>query len=310
MTNVIPFNFQVPAHARNAKSAAMQAMAGGMAGGGFGNRISLKNSKFRLIQQGKEVEVLQVSSLDVVIFALAPHVQRIYYDGVYETGSKDKPACYSLDGITPAADSTKLQSTKCTICPQNVKGSGRQGNTKACAYKKRVIVLPPDDLEGMPYALDISGMSMFGDDIPSDNKFSFKGFFEKLSAHSVAIDAIVTRLSFDDAASVPKLHFGPVRVLTEEEYGVVLQRVNDPEVQKMLKDLVNEVEVEQFEQQKPVAPAVQQVVAPVVPPVVVVPPKKGFGGGAVKEVPAPVVVKSENVVSVDLDLEALKRFDD
>lgn len=316
------FKAQQPAHVRNMQSKAMQAMESGLGGGGFGNRISLKGSRFHLVQNGVDTETLQESYLDTVIFALANAVQRTYYEGIYDPNSKDRPTCFSHDGITPSPESPKLQSIKCAVCPQNVKGSGRQGNTKACAYKKRVVVLPPQDLEGAAYALDVNGQSMFGEQSESRNLFSFKGYFEKLKAHGVAIDAIVTRLTFDPQASVPKLHFSPIRALTEEEYAVVAQRVEDPEVQKMLKDLTNEVEMEAFEQTAHL-PAPQPISPPKAPPPPPpkkeVPPKgvgglvsesvtkKGFGGGgqtaAPKATPAPAKALS-------VDLESLANFDD
>lgn len=300
----------LPAHVRNKNSSTMQAMAGGMAGGGFGNRISLRGSRFRLIQNGSDLGALPNPTLDVVVFAMASAVQRFYYESAYEPGMKEAPTCFSVDGKTPSDESPKKQSAVCATCAQNVKGSARQGGGKACAYKKRVVVLSPDDLEGAAYALDVNGQSMFGEQQENQNRFSFKGYYEKLSVHGVDIAAIVTRLSFDDAASVPKLHFSPIRALTEGEYEQVKQRMQDDQVQLMLKDLTNEEELKE--------PAATPPVKQVEPPKaankgiggLMPAPKKGFGG-AVQGVPKqPETLTPAIKKPLQIDLSALSNFDD
>lgn len=329
-TQVDIFNAGLPAHATNPKSRAMLAMAGGIAGGGFGNRISLRNSKFRFIQNGSDVGVHPESTLPVVVFALSEHVQRLYYEGSYDPNVKTPPTCFSMDGKIPSPESPKVQSQHCATCPQNVKGSGKVGNTKACAYKKRVIVLSPDDLEGPAYSLDVSGQSMFGEQLESKNLFSFKGYYEKLVAHNMDISAIVTQLSFDDAASVPKLHFSPVRVLTAEEFALVQKRSEDEDVAKMLKDMTNEVELEEAAtparpvsqvqaQPQPEAPAAQpkpEVNKGVGGLVSTATAKRGFGGNGNANVAAapaaPVVPKpvTPSVPPVTINLDKLVTFDD
>lgn len=314
MTTAVGFNLgNVPAHARNAKSTAMQAMAGGITGGGFGNRISLKGSKFRLVQNGTDTAVLSDPYLDVVIFALSASVQRMYYAGAYDGNTKERPTCFSHDGKVPSDESQEKQATACAICPQNVKGSARQGNGKACAYKKRVVVVSPDAIDGDVYALDVNGQSMFGEQQESANKFSFKGYFEKLSLHNVDIAAIVTRVSFDDSASVPKLLFTPMRVLNEDEYTQVTARMGDEEVQNMLKDLTNEVEVEQFEQTKP-APVVKAVPPPVTPKgvgglVSEAAPKRGFGAKPAAAAPQKAPTQAA-AAPITIDLASLTNFDE
>lgn len=309
-TAVSFFEQQLPAHITNAKSKTMQAMGGGIAGGGFGNRISLRNSKFRFIQNGEDIGAHDQATLEVVVFAMAEHVQRMYYEGAYDPNTKTPPTCFSMDGKAPSDESAKKQSATCAVCPQNVKGSGRMPNTKACAYKKRVIVLAPADLEGPAFALDVTGMSMFGEQQPAQNLFSFKGYYEKLLAHNLDIAGIVTRLSFDDAASVPKLHFSPVRPLTEDEFAIVQQRMDDEDVGIMLKDMTNIMELDEVEPTKPA----KQIVKPTAPAVVVeepvakAVPAKGFGAktaAAAKGTP-PTVTKAP----LNIDLKQLVNFDD
>lgn len=316
-TQVSVFEQKLPAHVLNAKSKAMQAMAGGLAGGGFGNRISLRNSKFRFIQEGSEVGSQAEPTLDVVIFAMANHVQRFYYEGAFDANIKTPPTCYSLDGRVPVADAAKPQSTACATCPQNVRGSGRQAGSKACAYRKRVIVLAPEDLEGAPYALDVNGMSMFGEQVESKNLFSFKGYFEKLSVHNMDIAALVTRLSFDDSASVPKLHFSPIRALTAEEFAVVQSRMDDEIVAKMLADMTNEAEAAE---QAPITPPAPKAPEPAATPVahqgaggLKSGPVRGFGAKVQPNPPAQASAApaaAGKAKPVTLDLDGLVNFDD
>lgn len=334
------FSSPLPAHVTNAKSKTMLSMGSGISGGGFGNRISLRNSKFRFIQNGSDVGTHDKAVLPVVVFALADHVQRMFYEGAYDGISKTPPTCFSMDGKVPSPESPKVQSAQCATCSQNVKGSGRMSGTKACAYKKRVIVLSPDDLEGPAYALDVSGQSMFGEQDESKNLYSFKGFYEKLVAHNMDIAAIVTQLSFDDAASVPKLHFSPIRALSAEEFAIVQERMGDDDVAKMLKDMTNSEELDE-QPAKQITRTITHPVGPSTPaigtyskPEPEIPQpmkqgvgglvssqpavKKGFGGGKTGTIttatspqnPTPTPTPAVAAKAVAIDLAGLVDFDD
>lgn len=325
-TDIDLFKTQLPAHVTNAKSKTMKSMGDGLAGG-FGNRLSIRNSKFRFNVNGTEVGQPTTDPLEVVIFAVAAAIQRMYYAGAYVPGSKEPPTCFSLDGKVPSDESTTVQNSICATCPQNVKGSGRQPGTKACAYKKRVVVLSPYDLEGAMYALDVNGMTLFGEQDPSKNLYSFKGYYEKLVAHNMDIAAIVTKLSFDDAASVPKLHFTPVRALTPEEFAQVEVRMEDDEVARILADMGNGEEGTVA----PAAPA-KAIAAPAAAPAPVAQTApKGVGGLIQDEAPpvkkggfpsktatpepvaqasAPQVTPKQPVKPIEVDLDSLVTFDD
>ena len=241
----------------------------GLTGGGFGNRISLRGNRFRFIKGGADVGVSPDNYLDVVMIAANPHVSRIYFKGQYEAGSKERPDCYSVDGRTPEPDSPELQSDKCMTCPQNAKGSSLKGDSKAkaCAYKKRVIMASPDAIDGDLYALDVNAMSLFGDDMPAQNLYNLKSYIETTAAHGMMAVKLVTRLTFDDNSSVPKLFFQPIRMLTPEEWEMVKDRMKDDAIQTMLADVINEQEVgtvapEKVLPQKPAAQTAPQAPAP------------------------------------------------
>lgn len=222
-----------------AKALAEQ-LEGGLAGRSI-NRISLRNGKFRFNIKGVEVSVQQGDHLDVVILAANPAVSRIFYKDAYDPSAEGiRPDCYSRNGETPEADSPLRQAEKCALCPQNAVNSSRSGTGKACAYKKRVVVVDPGKIGGIAFALDIAAMGLFGEDDKANRKFNLKSYIEALKANGFIIPSVVTRMSFDDEESVPKLFFSPIRPLTEAEWAQVEARAADPVIKEMIDEVQNE----------------------------------------------------------------------
>lgn len=258
---------QLPAYLQTseaAKALALQ-MEGGLAGQSI-NRISLRNGKFRFNKAGIEVGISRSPTLDVVIVSANPHVSRIFYAKAFDADAAgERPDCYSKDGRTPEADSTSRQSETCALCPQNAVNSSRTGKGKACAYKKRLVVTADGDISGDAYAIDVAAMGLFGGDDPAAKQFNLKSYIEALKANGLIVPSVVTQLSFDDAESVPKLFFKPVRILSAEEFAQVETRMVDPLVRAMLDDAQNATEAS-----KPVGQAPAAIAAPA--PAAVVPP--------------------------------------
>lgn len=270
MTNITLFEQPqiVPSYLQT--SAAAKALAEQMEGGLAGrqiNRLGLRNSKFRFMKQGTEIAVLPNPTLDVVIIAANPAVGRLWWEAAFENDQAgQRPDCYSRDGKTPEADSPKPQSSLCATCPRNAVGSAKNGKGKDCSYKKRVIIVAPGKIDGDAYALDAGAMSMFGDDSPTERKYNLKSYIEALKSNGLIVPAVVTRLSFDDKESVPKLHFTPVRVLTEAEFRMVESRLADPAVREMLDDIDLKSEAGKVAAPAPVQQIAQQPAAVVPPP--------------------------------------------
>lgn len=242
------------------------------------NRISLRNAKFRFNVKGVEVAVHKGDFLDVIIIAANPYVSRTWYAKKFnddEPGTR--PDCYSHDGRTPEEDSPMVQSAACATCPQNVKGSavGGDGKAKACGYGKRVIVVSDGDIPGIAFALDVKAQGLFGDDNPAQKQYNLKSYIEALKTNGLIIPAVVTRLSFDDKASVSKLFMKPVRPLTADEWAQVEARLNDPAIREMLADIDNKTEAG-----KPVGQPAPAIAAPAVAPA-------GFPTGNGGAAPAP-----------------------
>lgn len=198
-----------------------KALTGGLGAGV--NRISLKGNRFRLVQAGQEVAVLEQSSLDVVIVGSTNSVSRIYYKDKYNGQDKVKPTCWSADGAKPdnSVPGDQRQASACASCPQNIKGSAVGDNgvqSRACAFRKRIVVIAPNQLgtgdTPEAYALDVNALSLFGDGLPNQNKYSLGGYGKFLGTPRTGFPAgippaaVITRLTLDSNSSVPKLFFG------------------------------------------------------------------------------------------------------
>lgn len=224
-----------------AKSLAKQ-VDGGLAGNAI-NRISLRNGKFRFNKAGVEVGVLREPHLDVVVIAANPAVSRAFYIKAFDPDDSGvRPDCYSKEGVKPEDDVPAKQSPLCATCPKNAAGSATNGKGKACSYKKRIVTVHPSAIGGDAYAIDVAAMGMFGEDEASQKLFNLKNYIAALKANGLIVPAVVTRLSFDDEATVPKLFFTPIRTLTAEEWALVEVRAVSEDVRGMLDDIDNKAE--------------------------------------------------------------------
>lgn len=222
MSNIALFNpSNVPAFAKNAAlSETTLALAGGNAGQGV-KRISIKGGVFRLVSGGKEIASIEDRHLDVVVVKAAPKVARIFYAGSYDKDAPGAaPDCWSNDGEKPDASVKSKQADTCAKCPQNIAGSGN-GNSRACRYQQRLAVVLADNPEGDILQLTLPATSLFGKE--EGDKRPLQAYARYLAAQTppVNLDAIVTRMKFDTKAESPKLHFAPVRWLTDDEYETV-----------------------------------------------------------------------------------------
>ena len=243
----------MPAALLNAAGGANAALGDGISGGSV-NRLSLKGQKFRIIEGGQEVDLIREDTISVVLLAAQPKYSRVFYLKPFdEDDAKARPDCYSNDGELPAKNSPKIQSTSCATCPQNQKGSAKQGDGKACAYKKRLIIARGDQFADpeaplKPYIFDVNGMSMFGEGKPTENLFSLGGYARWLAQprppqlpNGVNMLTLVTRVVMQEEKSVPCVLFGPMQNpdrriawLPTEQARRSLMADQDPEVLRLL----------------------------------------------------------------------------
>jgi len=201
-------------------------------GGGSYKRISIKGGKFRLIENGEQVSVSKDSSMEIVVVGASP-VVRQYFEGTYDPKAEAKPpVCWSDDSNShkpsPNVPEDQRMASSCQDCPMNVKGSG-QGNSRACRFSQRLAVILPGDLETI-YQLSLPATSLFGE--AERGYYPMQGYARLLKSHNMPISAIVTEMSFDDEAEVPKLFFKPLRPLNDEEVPVALEMAKSEEAKQ------------------------------------------------------------------------------
>lgn len=203
---------------------------------GFG-LIGYRGKVWSVKYRGDETKLMRpdgdgpLNSIEIVILKASKHISKIYYEQGYVEGSTAAPDCFSTNGVTPEATSTKKQSNACATCPKNAWGSrttpsGKAG--KACQDSKRLAVVPSTNLEneafGGPMLLRVPPASL--QDLAS--------YGNKMQGVGYPYFAIVTRVSFDPQEAFPKFHFNAVRPLTDAEADTVLQLQARPEVERIL----------------------------------------------------------------------------
>lgn len=217
MSNIIPVNIQVPSHLAakvGQPSALSQSIASGISSGQSFPRISIKASRFRIIEDGTET-VLDTTALDVVIVGANPKLSKTFYAKAWDKDAEPSaPDCYSLDGIKPHPESEKPQNDLCAQCPHNAWGSkiGPQGQQlKACTDQKRLAIVAADDPDGPIYLLQVTPAALKG----------LNAYHKELSMRGIPAEIVKTRIGFDTDASFPKLKFGFGGFLDEDTYAVV-----------------------------------------------------------------------------------------
>lgn len=290
-TDLIPLNIQVPAHLadRIGKPSALgDSLGGGISSGASHPRISIKGSRFRLIDDGTE-SVLDTTSLEVIIVGANAGLSKAWYASAWNPDAEPSaPDCYSLEGDKPHPDSTQPQNDICTGCPQNAWGSRitPQGTkVKACSDKKRLAVVSADDAGGPIYLMEVTASALKG----------LNQFNTNLKQRGIPAEVVRTNISFDTDASYPKLKFGFGGLLDEGTQALV-----DPLFgSEVVKEITGEVAATAAA--SPVAAPVAAVAPPVVEQPVAEPvaDKKATGFGAATvvvgakppEAPAAVVVE-------------------
>jgi hypothetical protein len=215
---------KLPAHISDAADEDTKALAGKSVGM---RRISIKGGVFREMLGGKELRASEERAMNVAIVRVAPHNSRQFFPGTYVEGEKVAPVCWSADGQKPDTGVKEKQATNCSMCPQNVKGSG-QGESRACRFQRRVAVMIENEIERREvYQLICPATSVFGDG--ERGKLPLQKYAQHLQAHRTPITKIITEIRFDTASTQPKLTFKAIRPLTDDEYDIVVAMRDSPE---------------------------------------------------------------------------------
>jgi hypothetical protein len=214
---------QLPAHLRRGE---LSETTKALMGGGSGKRISIEGGAFRMLVGGQEVAVIDDRFMPVIVVRAADANSRTFYEGTYVKGAKAKPSCWSDDSLVPHPDVKAPQSASCKTCPQNIKGSGANADSRACRYQRRLAVVLENDIDGDIYGLSVPAASVF--DQGEGRKMGLQQYARFLGGHGVDINAVVTEMRFDTNATAPKLTFTATRPLEEHEWTKVVARKDDP----------------------------------------------------------------------------------
>ena len=218
----------LPAFARTTAGADLNKEATAGTGGEGINRISLKQSRFRLIVGGEQVSVIQEPFMDVVIVRANPGVSRTFYTTKYDPNAEDQtPTCYSSNGVVPDPDAGEKQAATCAECPHSQWGSKINDHghkVKACSEVKRLAIVPRQNVEA----------PMFQVQVPSASLKIFGNFVRMLNQASPAIpyNGIITRIAFDETSDYPKLTFEPRGWVDDEQYAVINERYESEEARR------------------------------------------------------------------------------
>lgn len=174
------------------------------------NRISLKGSKFRIIENKEETRVVK-NELFVTILGVSPpgaiYTKTYYKDAFTGNTAPEAPDCSSSDGVRPDSWVKNPIASKCSECPYNAWNSAGNGSKgKRCKDSKRLYVTLSEDTEGKMYLINISTSSLK----------ALSNYGRDLIAKGAPMEAAVTRLTFDDEVDYPALKFDFVAFLEEK----------------------------------------------------------------------------------------------
>lgn len=271
--SLIPANIQVPAHiaARMGQQSALAAsLAAGLASGESYPRISIKGSRFRIVE-GKTETVLDQTKLNVVIVGANPRLSKTYYGRQWDPNDEPTgPDCFSLDGVSPDVSVQKPENDLCASCPKNAWGSkvsatGQQ--IKACADQKRLAIVAAEDPSGPIYLLQVTPAALKG----------LNQYQKELTVRGIPLEVVKTVLSFDTDASFPKLKFGFGGFLDAETQAVVDELFGSDQVLEITGEKTNSRPVQAATPAAPKPAPVKVVEEPAPPAPEVTTPKRGFG---------------------------------
>lgn len=317
MSNIALFDAKVPAFLAKrvgTPSVLASALTGGIGSGVTYPRISIKASRFRIVEGDTET-LLEQTKLEVIIVGANPRLSKTWYAKKWSKDAEPAaPDCFSLDGLTPDAESTQPQSDMCATCPQNAWGSkvtDEGQELKACADTKRIAVVAADDPEGSVYLLSVT---------PAALK-NLNQYQKQLTMRGIPPEIVKTVVSFDTDASFPKLQFEFGGYLDEDTYNAVEGLFGSEKVQEITGEKVvsKPAEVPQIENKPARAASVtvkEEPKAEEPAPEADKPAAKGFGKKAAapaaekpaakkQEAPASVVKADEGADALAAEIAAL-----
>ena len=196
-------------------------------GGGAPPSISIRASRFHLIDPNGEELLVNQLHLDVIVLTGNEHLSKIYYAGQYDPARDNStpPTCFSDNGQAPSQQAATPQAALCANCPHNAWGSKTTpagAKVKACGdYKKLAVVLAADTQ--IVSATNAAGVSKAFEKIyllrvPGGSLSTWRDYARDIHGRGVPIIGVVTRLAFDPQKSHPALLFAASAFIDEPGY--------------------------------------------------------------------------------------------
>ena len=230
MNQVIPFDqmSNLPAHFAGAGSLALNDAAEEFASVKF-PVISIKGSRFHVSRDGEKTLIMRPKAAKTDPDEPATYIEvtilniqkaKTFYEDGYVDGAAEKPDCFSNDGITPDSSVAAPQCSTCALCPQNAWGSGvndkgEATKGKACSDVQRLAVAG--------HGLDDPMMLR----VPPASLKNLAEMSKLLSKKNIPLNGVVTRVSFDTAASSPVMLFKPIGFLDAAGFAKAQSLMND-----------------------------------------------------------------------------------
>ena len=187
--------------------------------------VSVGGEKTVLKGKNAEGDEVPVSVMRVIVLDYAKRRGRAFYEGAYDKDKVARPACWSVDGITPDATvpvDTK-QANKCDGCPMAIKGSKvteQNKATTACSQHRMVAVIPANRLDFEPLRLKLAITSDYdgqSPDLEAEGWYAFNNFTQMLEKRGIPHTArFITKMKFDGSVPYPKVIFAADKLLPVE----------------------------------------------------------------------------------------------
>jgi len=226
MNDMVPTLTEVPEHLAKyigQTSALSESIAAGLSSGTSHPRISLKGSRFRIVEDGAET-VIDATYLEVIIVGANPRLSKMYYDKPWDPDAEaEAPTCSSLDGVSPDTGVEDPQSDLCATCPHNAWGSKTTPagtKIKACPDQKRLAVVAANNPSGPVYLLVVTPAALKG----------LNAYQKTLDMRKIPAEIVRTRISFDTSASYPLLTFAVAGFIDEDTQEEVEKHFGSDEV--------------------------------------------------------------------------------
>jgi len=199
-------NVNLPAYLQNSRAPRLAERSTEGMGSALPPHISIRGNRFTLVDQSGAERPVETLYLDVCIADISDHMNKLYYGKDYSADSNDPPLCFSANGTAPSKEAMQPQSSLCSQCQWNIRGSATSKLSgqpiKACRDEKWLAVL-------------VSGHKIIWQFRVTPGSFrNWKAYGEKFKNQPFDMKDVMTRLQFEaDANGV--ITFQPTAFIDE-----------------------------------------------------------------------------------------------